>query len=189
MVGAALAASGLQRESKGDLIGDVKIDPAAVASLHLRHAEELRYFILGVIRDRELTEEVVQTAFTKAIELGHTVKQESLKAWLFRVAYNEALALRRRQAVGDKVVRFIAAQPFAHEPLPEAGLVRKETVQNVRAALAELPPEQRRVVALRIYDGRRFAEIAQELGLPLGTVLSRMQAALGKLRKSLSDDE
>jgi RNA polymerase sigma-70 factor (ECF subfamily) len=175
-------------ELKNEPHRDAKIDGAAVVALHQRYAQELRYFILGVVRDRDLTEEVVQAAFAKTIELGHTVKPDSLKAWLFRVAFNEALAVRRRQAVGDKAMRFLAAAPQADEPGPEVGLVRAEMTNTVRAALDELPPEQRQVVALRIYDGRRFAEIAKELRLPLGTVLSRMQAALSKLRKSLGAD-
>lgn len=159
---------------------------AAVAALHLRHAEELRYFILGVVRDHDVAADVVQAAFAKAVELGHTVKQESLKAWLFRVAYNEALALRRRQAVGERVMRLLAERPRRDEVGAEGGLVRGETVQAVRAAMNELPPEQRQVVAMRIYEHKKFIEISQELGLPLGTVLSRMQLALGKLRRSLA---
>jgi RNA polymerase sigma-70 factor, ECF subfamily len=169
----------------GELKRDVQIDSAAVAALHRRHGEELRYFILGVVRDHDLAGEVVQTAFTRAIELGHTVKQESLKAWLFRVAYNEALAVRRRQAVGERAIRFLAAQPQSGGAEPEAGLLQDETVAAVRAALENLPAEQRRVVSMRIYEQKRFIEIAKELCVPLGTVLSRMQLALNKLRRSL----
>ncbi len=166
-------------------IDSAAIDSAAIVALHRRHGEELRYFILGVVRDHDLAGEVVQTAFTRAIELGHTVKQESLKAWLFRVAYNEALAVRRRQAVGERVMRFLAAQPQAGRSDPDAGLLQNETVAAVRAALGNLPAEQRQVVAMRIYEQKRFAEIAKELRVPLGTVLSRMQLALNKLRRSL----
>ncbi len=165
------------------------IDPATIAALHRRHGEELRYFILGVVRDHDLAGEVVQAAFTRAIELGHTVKQESLKAWLFRVAYNEALAVRRRQAVGDRAMRFLAARPQGTETEPGAPLMQRETVAAVRAALDNLPAEQRQVVAMRIYDQKRFIEIAQELSVPLGTVLSRMQLALSKLRRSLRAHE
>src|SRR5262249_10899465 len=154
------------------------IDADTVAALHLRHAEELRYFIVGVVRDHDLAAEVVQATFVKAIEQGHAVKQESLKAWLFRVAYNEALAVRRRQAVGDKAARFLAENLRPDESEPEAGVSQRETVAAVRVALNELPAEQRQVVALRIYDQRKFSEIAEQLRLPLGTVLSRMQLAL-----------
>jgi RNA polymerase sigma-70 factor (ECF subfamily) len=186
-----LTAGDLKHQTKGDSAAtdSTVLDSAAIAALHRRHADELRYFILGVVRDHDLTAEVVQTAFTRAIELGHTVKQESLKAWLFRVAYNEALAVRRRQAVGERAMRFLADQPQDGESGPEAGLVQGETVAAVRAALESLPVEQRQVVALRIYEQKRFAEIAKELSLPLGTVLSRMHLALSKLRRSLPSEE
>jgi RNA polymerase sigma factor (sigma-70 family) len=164
---------------------DVKIDPAAVAALHLAHAEELRYFILGVVRDPELTAEVLQTAFARAVELGHTVRKESLKAWLFRVAYNEALAIRRRQSVGERALRHWASRVAMAEAAADAGVCRAETVAAVRKALDELPADQRKVVWMRMYEHKRFIEIAKELALPLGTVLSRMQLALKKLRRSL----
>ena len=61
-------------------------------------------------------------------------------------------------------------------------------MQQVRHAIDELPPEQREIVRLRMVEQKKFAEIAQELKLPLGTVLSRMQLALKKLRRSLGDE-
>jgi RNA polymerase sigma-70 factor (ECF subfamily) len=166
--------------------GHERIDPAAVAALHRAHAEELRYFILAVVRDPELTAEVLQTAFAKVVEVGHTVRQESLKAWLFKVAYNEALAIRRRQAVGERVVRNWASQTVVAEAAADAGASRAEAVAAVRKALDELPADQRKVVWMRMYEHKRFVEIAEELKSPLGTVLSRMQLALKKLRRSLS---
>jgi RNA polymerase sigma factor (sigma-70 family) len=170
---------------------EVRIDPAAIAALHREHAEELRYFILGMVRDPELTAEVLQNAFARAMELGHTVRQESLKAWLFRVAYNEALASRRRQAIGERVVRNWASQIDAsrHDtvaPASDAEACRSEAIAAVRQALNELSCEQRQVVRMRMYEQKRFVEIAEELKVPLGTVLSRMQLALKRLRKSLS---
>jgi len=166
---------------------DVRIDPAAIAALHQQYAGELRYFILGVVRDPDLTAEVLQTAFAKAVEVGHTVREQSLKAWLFRVAYHEALAIRRRQAVGEKVVRRLAWQIPEGEPAADEAVHRGERISAVRSALEDLPPTQRQVVKMRIYEQKRFVEIAEELDLPLGTVLSRMQLAIRKLRPWLAD--
>ena len=56
-------------------------------------------------------------------------------------------------------------------------LLRLESVQSVREALEELPPEQRQVVRMRIYEEKTFATIAKELKIPLGTALGRMRAA------------
>jgi len=166
--------------------GDAKIDPAVIVALHERHAEELRCFVLGVVRDHHLAAEVVQAAFTKVVELGHTVRRESLKSWLFRVAFNEALSVRRRQGVGERVLRTLGDQSPKYSTPPENRVLRDETVAAVREALQALPPDQYRVVFLRMYEQKKFIEIAAELDVPLGTVLSRMQLAMAKLKRSLA---
>jgi RNA polymerase sigma-70 factor (ECF subfamily) len=167
---------------------EAKIDPAIVAALYVKHAEELRCFILGVLRSADLTTEVLQNTFAKAVEVGHTAREETLKGWLFRVAFNEAMALRRRQAVRDRAARKLAdaAPAVVESPVDQA--CRWETVTRVRAALAQLPPQQRQVVQMRMYEQKKFITIAEELELPLGTVLTRMQAGLKKLRGKLGKE-
>lgn len=166
-------------------VDDARSGPPVVAALYVQHADELRRFLTGVLRDPEPAAEAMQNAFAKAIEQFDSVREESLKSWLFRVAFHEALALRRRQAAGERARVRHAAERRHDEPAPEEGLIRWENVQRVRAALDGLPPEQREVVRLRIYEEKTFAAIALETGRPLGTVLTRMQAALKKLREVL----
>jgi RNA polymerase sigma-70 factor (ECF subfamily) len=162
-----------------------RIDRSVVEGLYAEHAAELRAFLLGVLRNVDLASDAVQATFAKAVEMGHTAREESRKAWLFRVALNEALVIRRRHGVEERAIdRLGWIQPRSGEG-PDEALVRRETVERVREALAGLPAEQRRVVEMRIYDEKTFAVIARELGLPLGTVLSRMQLALKKLRSML----
>jgi RNA polymerase sigma-70 factor (ECF subfamily) len=161
------------------------LDPAVVAALYVEHAEELRRFVLGLLRDPQLTADVLQITFVKMAERGHETKAESRKAWLFRVAYHEAMAYRRREGGREKLLRRVAwHNTSAARPVDEP-LLRLEAVQSVREALEELPPEQRRVVRMRIYENQTFAEIAKELNIPLGTALGRMRAALIKLRARL----
>ena len=76
---------------------DSRLDSAVVAALYLDHGEELKRFLLGLLNDSQLAHDVLQATFTKMIERGHQTKQESRMAWLFRVAYHEAMAVRRRQ--------------------------------------------------------------------------------------------
>jgi RNA polymerase sigma-70 factor (ECF subfamily) len=162
-----------------------RIDRSIVAALYAEHAAELHAFLLGVLRDSELAADALQATFAKAVELGHTAREESRKPWLFRVALNEALVIRRRQGVENRAIERLAwIRPRGGEG-PDDALARRETVERVREALAALPVEQRRVVEMRVYDDKTFAVIAHELGLPLGTVLSRMQLALKKLRSTL----
>jgi RNA polymerase sigma factor (sigma-70 family) len=163
-----------------------KLNPSIVAALYLAHGEELRRFLLGLVRDPALAADVLQTTFARLVERGHETREETRKSWLFRVAYHEAMAVRRREAVGDKIVRKVAWQSNGDVPTAEERLVRFETVQGVQDELANLRSEERQIVRMRIYEEKTFAVIAKELGIPLGTALARMRTALIKLRKRLS---
>ena len=165
------------------------IDASLVAALYVDHGTELRRFVLGVVRDPDVAGDVLQATFTKAIELGHTARSESLKGWLFRVAYHEALTQRRRQTTRDQANRRLAPLRRHAGERPDESLIRGEAVEAVRRALATLPGEQRRVVWARMYEDKTFAEIAAEDGLPLGTVLTRMRLALEKLRRHLLEGD
>ena len=166
-----------------------RIDPAVVAALYVEYADELRAFLIGVLRDSELAAEALQTTFVKAMEAGHTARPETHKGWLFQVAFHEALALRRREKVNEKSLRKLAwTRPQAGES-PEDHVIRWESVARVKAALDCLPPEQLEVVHKRIYEQKTFATIAAETGTPLGTVLTRMRLALQKLQDHLTSTE
>jgi RNA polymerase sigma factor (sigma-70 family) len=161
------------------------LDTAVVAALYVQHGEELRRFLLGILRDAQLTADVLQATFAKMVERGHETQEATRKAWLFRVAYHEAMAYRRREGVGDKVLRRVAWHANGVAGSSDEPLLRLEAVQSVRDALEELPPEQRQIVRMRIYDEKTFATIAKELKIPLGTALGRMRAAMQKLKIKL----
>lgn len=166
-----------------------KLDPAVIASLYVSHADELRRFLVGLLRDADAAGEVLQATFARAVEAGHSVQQGSFKSWLFRVAYNEAMVLKRRQSVQRRHSQQIADKAAQRSTdHPEETLVRFETVEKVRQAVAGLPAAQRQVVRMRVYEQKTFAVIAQELDVPLGTVLTRMRSALEKLRRHLGDE-
>ncbi len=123
-----------------------RIAPAIVAALYVEHADELRAFLIGVLRDPELAGEVLQATFSRTIEVGHTAKQETMKGWLFRVAFNEAMAIRRRQKIHAKSVQQLAWTQSKKVENPEDSAIRWEVVERVKAALKILPKEQRTVV-------------------------------------------
>jgi RNA polymerase sigma-70 factor (ECF subfamily) len=156
-----------------------------VASVYAGIADELRRFVLGVVRDPEVADDVMQATFVKAVEHGHEARVETSRGWLFRVAFHEALASRRRQATRDKGHRRLASLRPRPDAPPDDALIRSETVEAVRKALGGLPEEQRKIVLARVYDDKTFAEIAGEFNLPLGTVLTRMRRALEKMRRTM----
>jgi RNA polymerase sigma-70 factor (ECF subfamily) len=172
------------QDQSGDDPSDLeRIDPAVVATLYLEYGEKLKAFLIGLLRNGDLAGEALQATFTKAVEVGHTARQETIKGWLFRVAYNEAMAIRRRQKIHRKSIIKLAWSRTGSTELPEESISRWETVSRVRSALETLPDNQQTVVRMRIYDEKTFAVIAEELRLPLGTVLTRMRLALQKLEK------
>jgi RNA polymerase sigma factor (sigma-70 family) len=146
---------------------------------------ELRRFVLGVVRDPEVADDVMQATFVKVLERGHEARLETLRGWLFRVAFHEALATRRRSITHEKGLRRLASFGHKGQPGPDDPIVRNETVEAIRKALGELPEEQKRVVLARVYEEKTFAQIAGEFGLPLGTVLTRMRRALEKMRRTM----
>lgn len=171
-----------------DRIDAPRIDPQVVSALYVEYGDELRAFLIGVLRDTDLASEALQSAFSKAVESGHTARAESLKGWLFRVAYNEALVLRRRQGVHERSLARLAWTTDRQPGLPEDSFFRNESAERVRQALERLPREQRVIVQKRIYEEKTFAVIAAELKIPLGTVLTRMRTALQKLREQMGDE-
>jgi len=162
---------------------------ALAADLYTQYGSQLRRFVLGVVRDPELAGEVLQSTFARVVEQGHTARTETIKGWLFQVAFREALTQRRRRQTRDQANRKLADLGFRPGERPDETLIRSETIAAVRLALNELPAEQSRVVQARMYEDKTFAQIAEELGLPLGTVLTRMRLGLEKLRRVLKTGE
>ena len=143
---------------------------------------------MGVLKDPATVSDVMQIAFTRLLEQGGGVKRGSLKSWLFRVAYNEAMLVHRKHKVDSRAKERIAWQ-IGHRGDTEnegfAAMDKKEDAVRVREALETLPPEQNQIVQLRIREGLKFVEIAERLDLPLGTVLTRMRSGLKKLKDRL----
>ena len=143
-----------------------QIDREAVAALFREHAEELRRFLTGVLRDPQLANDALQAAFVKLVERGAETAEETRKAWLFRVAYNEALQVRRRQATGHSVLQKVAWSAELVGRAADELLLRGERIEEVRQALTKLPYEQEQIVRMRIYEEKTFAVIAEELKIP-----------------------
>jgi RNA polymerase sigma-70 factor (ECF subfamily) len=149
---------------------------------------------LGMLRDQDEAEEVVGDVFRIAWDrvgaLGD--EQEQLMPWLLRIARNRAIdRLRRQGRWRRKAARLEAygetgpsAEPF-REP-NEAAHPGWHVHDSVHNALGALPDEQRAVVQLAYFGGLTHSEIARQLGLPMGTVKTRLRLALDKLRVALA---
>lgn len=164
-----------------------------VQDLYQAHGEELLRFLRGILRDDASAGDCLQITFTKLLQKGHETKTESRRAWLFRVAYQEAMLAKRKKTTTERVLEKAAwsrdDRNESRTHLPSDSLVKNESAEAIRAALAELPQEQQTIVRMRIYEDKTFAVIAEELNIPLGTALGRMRNALIRLRGALAGSE
>jgi len=187
-----------------------------VERLYAEHASGLSALLWGILHNRETVSEVIQATFAKALEQGGQVDPEKYKAWLYQVGVNAAIQIKRREVTGRKALEQAArenpgllplddrpgnAEPAPHKRIPHkridaedgsgedgplAGLIREETIERVQAAMSQLPPEQQQVVRRKLLDGKTFREVALELNLAEGTVVTRLRLALERLRQALN---
>jgi RNA polymerase sigma-70 factor (ECF subfamily) len=164
---------------------------------------DLKVFLVGVLKNHHLAEDIFQKTVIRAIEAADSVQMETLRGWLFRIALNEARQFQReqRREAGhrEKIANALLVERSeqlslsdAHQ-MAEMRLVNNDLSNVLKRSLEKLPSVQQEVIRRRVYDGLTFAEIAVQMGLPIGTVLTWMRRGLLKLKedsglKSLRDD-
>ena len=167
-------------------------DPDAFDVLYDRHggaAYSLAYRIVG---DRAAAEEVTQEAFISVWRSGarFDAGRGSVRSWLLSVVRNRAIDFLRSRAGKAPKLSFdddsILDQRPAQERTEEEAL-RRETAAELRGALEKLPGEQSKVIELAYFGGFSHSEIAEILGLPMGTVKGRMRLGLEKIRGELAE--
>jgi len=164
-----------------------RIAPETVDELYREFGDELRAYLTAVLKDREQAAEVLQVVFRKTLEQGHTATQ-NLRGWMLRVATQEAMLVKRLETRERNVLAKAVWKRGTRESVPDESAampMQAEAVAAVREAILTLPPDQQAVVRMRIYEDKTFAVIAAELGVPLGTVLTRMRTATQKLEAAL----
>lgn len=147
----------------------------------------------GMLSDRDEAEEVVQEAFAIVWRRVDLFDQESgrLVPWLLRITRNRAIdRLRARRRRRLKVER-LRAESAGHDTVAavepnEAAHPGWQVHQQVHAALETLPSDQQQVVRLAYFEGLTHSEIAGKLGIPLGTVKTRLRLGLDKMRTGLA---
>jgi RNA polymerase sigma-70 factor, ECF subfamily len=166
-------------------------DESALAALYDRYSGMLFAMLLRVLRDRHAAEEVLQDLFLQLWRRAGSfdAKRGSLPAWLMVIGRNRAISrLRRRDS--QEVLEDVEAWPA--NAIPSSLDIENETqrsllAQRLRAAMAALPREQREAVELAYFEGLTQTEIAERTGSPLGTVKSRVRAALQSLKELFND--
>jgi RNA polymerase sigma factor (sigma-70 family) len=164
-------------------------DEGALAELYDRVGRVAYGLAFRVLRDERLAEDAVQEAFLGVWRTAAGFRAERAKAstWILTIVHRRAVDLvrreeRRRTEPLDDVTRDAATSESA-EDAAWLGFER----ERVQGALRELPDGQREAIELAYYGGYSQSELAERLGVPLGTIKSRMFAGLARLRELLDD--
>jgi RNA polymerase sigma-70 factor (ECF subfamily) len=157
-------------------------DPRALEALFARHEVALYQFLLGMLRDHHQAEDALQETFVRALERLDGVDPSHLRGWLFTVAYHQALLARRRQRSRPARALDDEAAIRGRELAPDQEAARRDDARRLLALLDQLPAAQREVIRQRVYEGKRFRDIADDLACPLNTALARMHEGLKRLR-------
>jgi RNA polymerase sigma factor (sigma-70 family) len=165
-----------------------RADEAALAEAYDRFGRVAYGLAVRILRDAALAEDAVQDAFLAVwrTAVSFDPSRGTASTWIMTLVHRRAVDVVRRE---DRR----RAQPLDDAPqgtgetTDEQAAVREQR-RKVQAALAQLSPDQREALELAYYGGLSQTELSERLGVPLGTVKSRMFAALARLRDLLGDD-
>jgi RNA polymerase sigma-70 factor (ECF subfamily) len=156
-----------------------------------RHADAAFSLAYRMCGRRVMAQDVVQEAFLSLWRSGarYDRTRGSVRSWVLGVVRNRAIDLFRREAVrtGRDVSAEGALERMTASEDVARDVERRQDAREVRAALRDLPAEQRQVIELAYFGGFSHMEIAEMLKLPPGTVKGRMRLALSKLHMALGD--
>lgn len=165
----------------------------ALDPLMARHHRRLYRIALAYLRDADEAMDAVQETFVKAYQAAARWDPVSEVApWLSRIAVNQSIDLYRRRRRRRQSEEPMPEQTTDHDsrwrtgdPSPESEASGREVGRRIAAALQALPERQRAIFVMRHYDERSLPEIADSLGMSLGTVKSSLHRALARLRERL----
>lgn len=175
----------------------------AFGELVRRYQDRLYNSVARLLDSSEDAQDIVQEAFIHAYQSLHSFKGDSeFFTWLYRIAFNAAISLKRRRKVtfsldqrrdGDDGSQGqghgLDPADDAEDNRPGFALERSEQEAKLQAALNRLSAEHRTVMVLKDIDGCSYEVIADVMGIPVGTVRSRLHRARSELRDILSAQE
>jgi RNA polymerase sigma-70 factor (ECF subfamily) len=174
------------------------------APLVRRYERELFGYLRRYLGDDDLADDVFQNTFVQVfLKIKQYEPGRPARPWLYAIATNQAIdALRRRnRRLADRPADIVSAPDEDGEPRPLFELLpapgetppdaadRAEQREQVRAAVAKLPELLRQAVLLVYFQGLKYQDAAEVMGIPVGTVKSRLHAALTKLTEEWSEAE
>lgn len=132
----------------------------------------------------DLAQDTMLAVWNKASQFDPT--RASASTWIFTIARNLRIDMKRRERDPNALAEFFAATP---DPLQSEQMIAAERENRVRVAMTELSQEQALVIRLSFFDDRAHGEIARRLNIPLGTVKSRIRLAMNRLRTLVEGEQ
>ena len=174
-------------------------DARAFEILLTRHERKIYNYCYRFVRNRELANDLAQETFLRVVKSARRYSPKAkFTTWLYTIARNQSIdALRRAKHRrhpsldqpygGDPDGRVLGEKVAGHSPEGYGRTDAKQIRARVEAAIGELSDEQREVFVMREFQRMPFKEIADIVGVPEGTIKSRMRYALENLRLALAD--
>jgi RNA polymerase sigma-70 factor (ECF subfamily) len=173
-------------------------ETAAFGDLVRRYERELYGYLRRYLGDAAMAEDVFQNTFLQLyVKSGHYEPGRPVRPWLYTIATNQAIdALRRngrhqvlslderRETDAAGELQGLVESLEGRGPGPLDAVSAQERRERVRAAVDALPDFLRQVVVLAYYQGLKYREVADALDIPVGTVKSRLHAALARLQEA-----
>jgi RNA polymerase sigma-70 factor, ECF subfamily len=141
----------------------------------------LRRYARALIGDREGADDLVQDTLERAVRKFHLWKPGDLRAWLFSIMHNVFV----NQLKARKIAYEIEVDESIAAPMSS---VTATDLMDLDRALAAISPDQREVVLLIALEDMTYAEVARALGIPIGTVMSRLSRGREKLRRLMEGE-
>lgn len=165
-------------------------DRGAFAELFDHFAPRVKAYLMRSGSDAEAAEELMQEAMLTVWRRAESfdASQASVATWVFTIARNKRIDVYRRTNRPDVDMNDPALVPEA-EQQPDEALADQQESSVLRRAISELPEEQAKMLRMAFYEDKAHSEIADETGLPLGTVKSRLRLAIGRMRKMVTELE
>ena len=156
-----------------------------------RYQDKVFSYILFVVRNQEVADDIFQDTFMKAIvtiQQGRYVENGKFQAWLTRIAHNLIIDFFRQTknencVSTDEVEYDLFNDVKLTEANVETKMVHEQVLDDVKLLIEHLPQNQKEVVFMRYYQGLSFKEIAEVTGVSINTALGRMRYALLNLRR------
>jgi RNA polymerase sigma-70 factor, ECF subfamily len=191
-ISSALTHKDLQRLADEDLMLLVERRNAdAFATVYDRHGGAAFSLAYRMIGDRSRAEDITQEAFLSLWRSGarYDRARGSVRTWLLGIVRNRAIDVLRREVSQAPKLSFDEQIAEPRVPGGETDLeaLRRDAARQVRGALKLLPGDQMRVIELAFFGGLTHSEIAEALGMPLGTVKGRMRLGMEKIRAQLAE--